>query len=172
VPEASLHGTGLLADLTAKQREVLDLLLQHKTSKDIARVLGISPHTVDQRLQFAKAKLGVRTRSEVALAYRELLSIYEHLTYEEFRIAQSAIPLNHRETNEAERLLTLVHPNRSGLREDGLAEESYRIVPEIFDGRYAILARIGAILLMTVLLIVIALGGLAMFGQLSELFSR
>ena len=36
-----------LAGLTAKQREVLDLLIEHKTSKEIARELGISPHTVD-----------------------------------------------------------------------------------------------------------------------------
>ena len=44
----------VLAGLTAKQREVLDLLIEHKTSMEIARRLGISPHTVDQRIQFAK----------------------------------------------------------------------------------------------------------------------
>src|SRR6478752_3465006 len=55
----------MLAGLTAKQREVLDLLIEHKTSKEIARELGISPHTVDQRIQFAKEKLGASSRSEV-----------------------------------------------------------------------------------------------------------
>lgn len=43
-----------LQGLTRKQRQVLDLLIEHKTSKEIARRLSISPHTVDQRTQFAK----------------------------------------------------------------------------------------------------------------------
>lgn len=44
-PESA--GADLLDQLTAKQREVLDLLIEHKTSKEISRQLGISPHTVD-----------------------------------------------------------------------------------------------------------------------------
>lgn len=44
-----------LVELTAKQREVLDLLIQHMTSKEISRQLGISPHTVDQRIMLARA---------------------------------------------------------------------------------------------------------------------
>jgi hypothetical protein len=36
-------------------------------------MLGISPHTVDQRIMLARGKLQVSTRSEVALAYRQLL---------------------------------------------------------------------------------------------------
>ncbi len=61
------------AELTDKQRQVLDLLIQHKTSKEISRALGISPHTVDQRIMLSRAKLGVSTRSEVAQAYRRLI---------------------------------------------------------------------------------------------------
>lgn len=57
-----------LLGLTAKQCEVLDLLIEHQTSKEISRKLGISPHTVDQRIMLARAKLNVGTRSEVAQA--------------------------------------------------------------------------------------------------------
>lgn len=64
---------GSLEALTAKQRAVLDLLIQHKTSKEISRILGISPHTVDQRIMLARGKLQVASRAEVAQAYRVLL---------------------------------------------------------------------------------------------------
>lgn len=40
---------------------------ERMTSKEIARELGISPHTVDQRIRFALRILGVRSRSEAAL---------------------------------------------------------------------------------------------------------
>ena len=78
-----------LADLTAKQREVLDLLIQHKTSKEISRILGISPHTVDQRIMLARAKLHVSTRGEVAQAYRILIDTYERSVYKESHVAES-----------------------------------------------------------------------------------
>src|SRR6187399_2210258 len=80
----------VLAGLTAKQRQVLDLLIEHKTSKEIARQLGISPHTVDQRIQFAKEKLGAGSRNEAAAAYRQLVVLSGRVTYEDSRIAASA----------------------------------------------------------------------------------
>lgn len=70
-----------LASLTAKQRAVLDLLIQHKSSKEIARTLGISPYTVDQRVSAARQKLGATSRGEVARAYSALLSICDESTY-------------------------------------------------------------------------------------------
>ncbi len=70
----------VLAGLTAKQRQVLDLLIEHKTSKEIARQLGISPHTVDQRIQFAKEKLGAASRNEAAAAYRNLVALSGRVT--------------------------------------------------------------------------------------------
>ena len=64
---------GVLTSLTKKQREVLDLVLQHKSSKEIARTLQISPHTVDQRIVSARQKLGAASRGELARAYSHLL---------------------------------------------------------------------------------------------------
>lgn len=60
------------AGLTAKQSAVLDLVLQHKSNKEIARLLGISPSAVDQRLASARLRLGTQRRSETALAYARL----------------------------------------------------------------------------------------------------
>jgi DNA-binding CsgD family transcriptional regulator len=58
--------------LTHKQRECLDLLLEHKTSKEIARSLRISKYTVDQRLDYARKLLGASNRAETAVKYGRL----------------------------------------------------------------------------------------------------
>ena len=47
----------LLDDLTPKQVEVLDLLVQHRTTKQIARHLHISPKTVEGHRLRLMAKL-------------------------------------------------------------------------------------------------------------------
>jgi len=70
-------GGNPLEALTLKQREVLEFIMEHKTSKEISRLLGISPHTVDQRVTQARAKLGMNRRGEVASEYRRLKTIYE-----------------------------------------------------------------------------------------------
>ncbi len=55
-----------LAQLTDGQRDCLRLVYQHMKSKDIARVLGLSPHTVDMRLRTAMRTLSVGSRIEAA----------------------------------------------------------------------------------------------------------
>ena len=157
--------------LTAKQREVLDLLIEHKTSKQIARQLGISPHTVDQRIFFAKEKLGAGSRSEVAVAYRRLLGVSGRVTYQETRIAPAARPAQMTAGSLAGQVLGLRSPELA--RPDGtaLAELDYRVVPELFDGRYGTLVRLSAIIASAVCLIIIVLGGLAIFSQLSEMLA-
>lgn len=55
--------------LTAGQRTCLRMVHQRLTSKDIARELSISPHTVDQRLRQAIDLLGVSSRVEAARAF-------------------------------------------------------------------------------------------------------
>ena len=58
--------TQLVAQLSEGQRECLRLVYRHMTSKDIARELGISPHTVDMRLRTAMKTLGVDGRIDAA----------------------------------------------------------------------------------------------------------
>ena len=55
-----------LAQLTDGQRDCLRLVYQHMKSKDIARALGVSPHTVDMRLRTAMKTLSVGSRIEAA----------------------------------------------------------------------------------------------------------
>ena len=52
-------------NLTAREREVVCLLVSGLTSKEIAQQLNISAHTVKTYLNFVMTKLGVTTRSGI-----------------------------------------------------------------------------------------------------------
>jgi DNA-binding CsgD family transcriptional regulator len=172
-PKAVGDDTGdpAFGGLTEKQREVLDLLIEHKTSKEIARLLGISPHTVDQRISFAREKLGAGSRSEVAMAYRRLVSVSGRTTYQKTHIAAPAHVTQRTSGSLAGQVLGLRSPELA--RPDGtaLTELDYRVVPELFDGRYGTLVRLGAVISIAVFLVILVLGGLAIFSQLSEMMA-
>jgi DNA-binding CsgD family transcriptional regulator len=57
----------LPAGLSAREAEVLGWLARGQTNKQIARTLGVAPKTVDNHLQHAYAKAGVRTRAGATL---------------------------------------------------------------------------------------------------------
>ncbi|GHC94121.1 helix-turn-helix transcriptional regulator [Novosphingobium pokkalii] len=169
--------------LTAKQREVLDLLIQHKTSKEISRILGISPYTVDQRILLARGKLGVASRNEVAQAYRLLLESPASLelsvkpVYGSPAVANGNNPTHKDQEGRDD-------PN--ALADDGgddgdhaamptaatAAEGYHRVLPEMFDGPYGTMMRLGATALIAMVLILTVLGGLTMFSQLSRIVDR
>ncbi|MDF8335205.1 LuxR C-terminal-related transcriptional regulator [Novosphingobium cyanobacteriorum] len=180
-------GSSELRDgLTEKQRAVLDLLIQHKTSKEISRELGISPHTVDQRIMLARAKLNVSSRSEVAQAYRRLLeeeresagsAIYERSIYGFSHVAPPAndahslfrddVAERRPEAPTGDMRATMAAP--AG---DLSGPAYYHVLPEMFDGPNGTMLRLGAIAVIAVFLILIVLGGLAMYGQLAQMIDR
>ena len=59
--------TGLIEPLTDREVEVLRLLAQGLTNKDIAQTLILSVRTIDAHLRSIFAKLNVRSRTEAAL---------------------------------------------------------------------------------------------------------
>ena len=74
-----------VARLSSRQIECLLLVDQHHNSKEIAAKLGISPHTVDQRIRGALDKLGVDRRGEAARLVIAALSIdpaYQRLIHQ------------------------------------------------------------------------------------------
>ncbi len=199
---ASSEPAHVLAGLTDKQRAVLDLLIEHKTSKEISRLLGISHHTVDQRIMLARAKLGVATRGEVAQAYRRLVaeavaaaaaptvsnpvstlattaipdaSLYERSVYDFSDVAAPLDALHERVREDRtdwlrpQQTRTDALPRATYQGGDALAEPYHRVLPEMFDGPYGTLVRLGTIAVFAMFLILIVLGGLAMFAQLSQI---
>lgn len=79
-----------VSKLSDGQRECLKRVLVHKNSKEIAIELGISPHTVDQRLRAAIKILDVSNRFEAArlLAASEPLVQYQQPVYQTLDIAR------------------------------------------------------------------------------------
>jgi DNA-binding CsgD family transcriptional regulator len=69
--------------LTEKQRECLRLVYAHKETKEIARLLGLSPDGVNQRIKTAMNTLGVGRRRDAAqiVAEAEGLGTYPPLVH-------------------------------------------------------------------------------------------
>lgn len=87
------HSINQLSD---GQRDCLRLVFQHKNSKEIARELDISRHTVDQRLRVAMRKLGVENRRQAAMVFASASgeTPYQSLRYQPSQIAGVA-PARH-----------------------------------------------------------------------------
>ncbi|UZK68938.1 helix-turn-helix transcriptional regulator [Sphingomonas sp. S1-29] len=62
----------LVSRLNKGQLACLRLVMEGRTSKEIAKTTGISPHTVDQRLRIAMQTLGVDNRFEAARLVRQV----------------------------------------------------------------------------------------------------
>ncbi len=63
--------TGRNVRLTPRQYEVLGLIAQRYTSKEVGRHLDLSPKTVDRHVEEAVARLGVSNRAEAARLFLE-----------------------------------------------------------------------------------------------------
>ena len=71
-----------VAKLTRGQLDCLQLVAQHLSSKEIAVELGISPHTVDQRIRQALHILDVPRRSQAARLVEQYGRPYQRLIHQ------------------------------------------------------------------------------------------
>lgn len=62
---ADLSESRPVADLTARERQVAGLLAEGRTSKEIARLLELSPRTAEAHRARLQAKLGARNTAEL-----------------------------------------------------------------------------------------------------------
>ena len=71
-----------VAKLSEGQLDCLRLVAQHLSSKEIAVELGISPHTVDQRVRQALHTLGVSRRAQAARIVAHYCEPYQRLIHQ------------------------------------------------------------------------------------------
>jgi DNA-binding CsgD family transcriptional regulator len=106
--------------LTPAQLDCLQLVDQHHNSKEIAAELGISSHTVDQRIRQALAILGVERRAQAARIVAQYSGPYQRLIHQSPYIegdARSGHP-------EAAVSIQIRHADRAGeVREPGFITE-------------------------------------------------
>ncbi|KQZ60804.1 helix-turn-helix transcriptional regulator [Sphingopyxis sp. OPL5] len=80
--------------LSAAQIETLRHVFEHKNSKEIARLMNVSPHTVDERVRRSLKKLNVSNRVEAATILArngvfEDVTPYQPLTYQPVNLSDS-----------------------------------------------------------------------------------
>jgi DNA-binding CsgD family transcriptional regulator len=90
-----------VARLSKGQLDCLLLVDQHLSSKEIAAELGISPHTVDQRVRQSLQILGVERRSQAARIVAQYSGPYQRLIHQppyipaELQSGQSEAAVSH-----------------------------------------------------------------------------
>lgn len=159
-----------LNQLTAKEREVLDHILLHKSLKVIAHDLSITLSAVDQRLKSARAKLGASDRNEAARTYSALLVTCRESTcgFEAVAAALEAhVVLPPEPASDSTFMLKdsatiLVPPLGYGSGQDGA-------VSEVLDEKFGRIWRVVAIPVFAICIAVIALALIAMANSLGEL---
>jgi DNA-binding CsgD family transcriptional regulator len=75
-----------ISRLTEKQRQCLHLVVLRKTSKQIARELGISKPTVDQRIANARDILGVDSRDAAEILFAKYDEKYDRVIYDPVQV--------------------------------------------------------------------------------------
>ncbi|MGV3511251.1 MAG: helix-turn-helix domain-containing protein [Novosphingobium sp.] len=119
--------TAELHDLSDKQRQVLDLVLDRRTNKEIALLLGISASAVEQRLQSVRRRLGVVSRADLARTYQDLLDTCQKSTGEKLQVVEKSMPVQTYGINSADE--ELVHRPEPAAMSGGV-QDSKRISGE------------------------------------------
>jgi DNA-binding CsgD family transcriptional regulator len=115
-----------VARLSEGQRECLRMVYRHMETKEIARVLGISPDGVTQRIKAAMRILDVNRRRDAALILHEAEATgsYPSLVYPPRNIAFAPDPATFAASTEGGR-----HSGSSGeaMREEQIAFEAMHL---------------------------------------------
>ncbi|WP_098104404.1 helix-turn-helix transcriptional regulator [Novosphingobium sp. PC22D] len=157
----------MIERLSAKQVEVLDLLLLHRTTKEIARELAIAPNTVDQRIAGVREKWGTRDRKQTARVYAAALEICGQSPCGLSRLNaddELGEPFGQDLTVDPVFTLSDVAPI---LRDGSWGDRPTGL--EALDARFGRLGRVTAILLLALVLVLTIVSSLAIANALNEL---
>jgi DNA-binding CsgD family transcriptional regulator len=64
--------------MTIKQHEVLRLLVENRTSKEIAALLGVTESAINQRIETVRERTGALPRARLARAYLRYLVSHDN----------------------------------------------------------------------------------------------
>ena len=105
VDQMIIDKSAMTEQLTSRQKQVVHLLVQYKSSKEIALIIGISSHTVDNHIDSVRRKFGFTNRKEIARAFNREISVGQRLTYENLPIGEKSIKLDNSTRSNPEDLL-------------------------------------------------------------------
>jgi DNA-binding NarL/FixJ family response regulator len=71
LPAAPTAGASSIDDLTAREREVLEIIAQGRDNSEIAALLRISQKTVRNHVSIILGKLGIRSRAKAIVLARD-----------------------------------------------------------------------------------------------------
>lgn len=170
ISEPGGRAGGRLESLSAKEREVLDHILEHKPLKVIAHDLGITLSAVDQRLKAARIKLNAADRNEAARTYAALLATcrkstcgFEAVgTATEHLVVPTPEPAP-RSSFQFQDSATFIVPAPW----DGGSSQG--AVPEVLDAKFGRLWRVAAIPIFAAIVVLIGLALVAMSQSLNEI---
>ena len=175
--------TGVFASLSAKQRQVMELLSEGRTSKEIAWTLGISESAAIQRIESVRAKAGGLLRKELAREYRlfvqaggareisaeDLDGTCNDLTGKFFQLPPGSDEGQSGGRNQADKELVLADAIPFEVAAPWASRSEPGVVPEVLDGRSAALSRLLAATGIAVGLLVACLVMLAVAGEIGRL---
>lgn len=172
--------------LTDKQHQVLCLVAENRTSKEIAWELGISESAVNQRIEGVRGRTGGASRAELARSYRQyriecaqsgedgpgppckpipdkIPQVYARSP------ATQTVPRNDPEDGEGAGRFALADAVTFTFAPPWMGEQVDRIVPEVLDGAHAGLSRTAAMIAIAVGILVVAIVGLGVVQALSDI---
>lgn len=166
------NDAALWSRLSDKQRACLDLLLERRTSKQMARTLGISKPTVDQRIAAARVILGAGDRDEAARIYARLKTVYDRNIYDPVQLPEPPkfVP-SHFPDGDPANVVMLSDARSRGFEAETGQRGLFPSSRDLWRHDNSLRVRIMIMAAMLAALLVILLAGLGIAQALTELIS-
>ena len=140
--DSLIDTSDILASLTPKQREVMSLLGEGRTGKEIAHSLGVSESAVIQRIENIRKRFDGAARHELGRIWRESYgdddrSTYKNLTGNFFQLPSQTFDGKNFAQDDRGPELTLRDSVAFDAEPPWRRDQEPRLVPEVLDGKAA-----------------------------------
>jgi DNA-binding CsgD family transcriptional regulator len=152
-------GTSVFARLTSKQHEVLELVAENRTTKEIASALSVSESAINQRIDSLRRKFGGISRAELGRRFRAsgdhppALRSCEEMTGDFFHLAGPARARQEKDEADLEGRFVFNDAGYFPTPVPWENEPDKRVASGLLDGEHAGWFRVLAILAIVALLI-------------------